>query len=101
MAPAEVDPIVVRMLATDLLRDIFRTVAKNRLVIFKDLVTASHRDPDTVRQSVDGLKAAQLVKEEAAPVSDFNRLYVTAAGLRAERQLERLSEVVEQPSAIR
>jgi len=87
------DPALTLLLTSVAARHVFTAVAKSRLISFKDLVrvrTVAGEDREQIKKSLEVLKNADLIKEEAAPVKDFSKFYVTANGLRAERQLQRM-----------
>lgn len=84
---------VVMLISNGLLKEVFKTVAKNRSVLFKELYQALGKDlgKTKVEEAVRQLKDADLIKERVAPIEDFNTYYVTADGLTVEKQL-RLAE---------
>jgi hypothetical protein len=87
------DPALTLLLTSVAARHVFAAVAKRRLISFKDLIrviTVATEDWEEINKSLEVLKQADLIKEETAPVKDFSNFYVTANGLRAERQLQRM-----------
>lgn len=94
------DPETYKLLLTKpQSREVLRIVVDHGNVFFNDLVdqlSKRHDEPpatmnrDQIRQILEELKAADLVKELNAPVKDFDRYYPTAYGLRADRQIGRL-----------
>jgi hypothetical protein len=93
--------VVVMLLSNDVTKFVFREVAKNRSVLFKQLRESLDKTPELqanpdkfqLEAAVKMLKDADLIKERTAPIEDFKTYYVTANGLTAERQL-RLAEAV-------
>jgi carbonic anhydrase len=77
---------------------VFSVVAKERTVRFKDLLDeleSIHLDRNDVRESLDQLEEAKLIKSQDAPegVEDFKWYYITEEGLTVERELRRLQMV--------
>jgi DNA-binding transcriptional ArsR family regulator len=73
-------------------RKVLETVAQKRTPRFKDLEESLDLDREEIRESLDALEKAGLVKSQEAPrnVEDFRTFYASAAGLRAEQELRRL-----------
>lgn len=86
------DNRVKLVLANPHVRNVFTTIAKNRQILFKDLIGSMSPavERDAIRASLEELKKANLIKEveETLTLGDFDRYYVTADGLRIERQLQ-------------
>jgi hypothetical protein len=96
---------LVFLLSNQFVKTVFKEVAKNRSMVFKDLqesvlkTSEVQREPaaghmiqkQQLEDAVQRLKDAGLIKERPASIEDFNRYSVTANGLVAERQL-RLAE---------
>jgi hypothetical protein len=77
---------------------VFGAVAKERTVRFKDLLDAlesEELDRDQVRESLDQLEEAKLIKSQDTleGVEDFKWYYITEEGLSVERELRRLEMV--------
>ncbi len=75
--------------------EVFGVVAADRTVRFKDLLDMlepAGLDREEVRESLDRLEEAGLIKSQGAPdgVEDFGWYYVTEEGLSTERELRRL-----------
>jgi hypothetical protein len=75
---------------------VFEEIAKNRSVMFKEILASLGKKNDLskedlskekIEEVVHNLMEADLVKERAAPIQDFNTYYITADGLSTERQL--------------
>src|SRR5712664_1614303 len=86
---------VLAMLANPTVRDVFRTVVQKRRIRFNDLAklvhgTTSPVSKEEVQHVLDDLRAANLIEAEPAPVQDFQTYYITADGLMAARELNRL-----------
>jgi predicted MarR family transcription regulator len=80
--------VVTFLASSDVLKDVFSIVAKNRSVLFKELCQyVKVRDQNEVEDAVKKLEKADLIKERSAPIKDFYTYYVTADGLTAEKQL--------------
>ena len=82
------------LLSDPLTRRVFDLIAKHRTVKYKELWRdAEFRMSDyrDTKAKLDGrlgqLKAARLIAEESAPISDFNIYYLTEEGLSVERKL--------------
>lgn len=81
---------ILSMMSNPWTREVFRTVAKNRYVRFRDLCDRKIvPDPKALNSVLQDLTNAALIRTEEAPVADFNTYYVTAEGLSAERALTR------------
>jgi DNA-binding HxlR family transcriptional regulator len=77
---------------------VFGVVAKERTVRFKDLLDTLESidlDRKRLRESLDQLEEAKLIKSQDAPegVEDFKWYYITEEGLTVERELRRLEMV--------
>ncbi len=100
----EISSLVV-LLSNQFVKNVFKEVAKNRSMFFKELqesilktsevqrtgADANSADRQQLEDAVQKLKDADLIKERPSSIEDFNRYSVTANGLMAERQL-RLAE---------
>ena len=93
-----IDPALAILFSDDVLREVFKLVAKERTIRLRDLRQGLVGYPD-LRESLDKLKAADLIKERAAPVDAFNTYYVTANGLTAERQLQLTESAAGSPAS--
>lgn len=82
-----IDPALAVLFSDDAIKDVFKVIAKERSIRLRELRQVLEGLPD-LRDSLDKLKAADLIKERAAPIDAFNTYYVTANGLTAERQLQ-------------
>ncbi len=86
------------LLGSDILKDVFKAVVKDREILFRDLRKAqTHIAPDELKASLDQLKAADLIKEYPASIQDFSTYYVTAGGLNAELELKRAESALIRP----
>jgi hypothetical protein len=107
---AEITSLVF-LLSNQFLKTVFKEVAKNRSMFFKDLQESmlktsevqradthpSSADRRQLEDAVQKLKEADLIKERPASIEDFNRYSVTANGLMAERQLRLAESTTAQP----
>jgi hypothetical protein len=85
--------VVVALLQNAHARKVFETIAHAKKLQAKDLSRvwqAEQISGEDARHTLEWLKAADLIGEEAAPVADLHTYYVTAQGLAADRQLQRL-----------
>ena len=93
-----IDSATILLLSDKVVQHVFKAILQNRSAIFKELVASlgkSADDPDDRKQiesAVSRLKQADLIKERAAPIEDFNSYYVTSDGLSAERQLRLVND---------
>lgn len=75
-------------------RKVFRRIARERLISFRDLSDVLDREGEPVRDNLRGvaeqLVEAGLVGKRQAPVSDFTTYYLTADGLSANRTVQNL-----------
>lgn len=81
------------LISDDLVQSVFKQIANNRSVQFKDLkseLQSSGTDvkSEAIENAVTVLKDADLIKESTAPIKDFNTYYVTADGLSVGRKLD-------------
>ncbi len=114
-------PDLMVILAAPLVNKIFTTIVDSRALSFKALrdlirtqgqptglaaqlteptngqasVQLSEAINDQIRKAVEILKDANLVKESAAPVEDFNMYYVTGEGLDVGWRLSKLRAMSE------
>jgi hypothetical protein len=87
------DVATIRLFSDAVVKTVFEAILKNRSAIFKELVASVGKNADDptdrkqVEEAVSRLKEADLIRERAASIEDFNSYYVTSGGLGAEREL--------------
>jgi hypothetical protein len=103
------EPSVIALLSNGVFNRVFKVIAEQRTVQLKDirdLLLKNQKAPmedqrqtteDQLREAVDFLKDADLIKERSAPIDDFATYYVTADGLNVERALRRAKSTSASP----
>jgi hypothetical protein len=86
---AEIDKAFAFLLTQPTARKILDKVVQYKLIQVRDLVKQTEPDAnaETTKGIVRELKDLRLIDEKTSAIDDFNTLYVTAAGLEANRKI--------------
>lgn len=85
---ADIATIVATLtLGGPMVREVFKLLVQDKSIRFGDLVKKASGERHEVKQALETLKDASLVKEAGAAIEDFSTYYVTADGLEAGRKV--------------
>ena len=94
-----VDFATLSMLAVPTVRLVFEQVVKNRSIRLGELIERVRPKVDRenveemlreLKETLNKLKDAELIKEKGSAIEEFNTYYVTANGLEANREVKRV-----------
>ena len=79
------------LISAPVMRAVFNTIVQERRILYKDLLERMpEHEKAAAAQSLSQLKQANLIREAASDLEDFNSYSVTEDGLLAERQLRNI-----------
>lgn len=87
--------LFAELLADAKLREIFEMIARHKKLRFKELERTLARlevELAEAEEKLDELKLAGLIEERPGSIREFSTYYVTARGMRTQRQLRRAQQ---------